>query len=171
MSIEQPPGGAVISTDGKYRYELWRRWDSLLNKRRVCRFIMLNPSTADQTTDDATIRKCRSFAAQWGYTVLVVHNLFALRATDPAELRKAADPVGEATNAYLECFKDEYEITVAAWGAHGGLLGRDQIAKQLLRNAGVQVFCLGLTKNGQPRHPLYLPLKQSLMPFDLGGAA
>ena len=77
---------AEFSPDKVYRYELWRIWDEALP---VCMFIGLNPSTADETVDDPTIRRCINFAKEWGYGQLVMTNLFAFRATKPAEMMRA----------------------------------------------------------------------------------
>ena len=113
---------------------------------------MLNPSTADGRRDDPTIRRCVGFARREGFTGIRVVNLFALRATDPAELKSAGDPVGaESDSAILDAVRSS-EFTVAAWGAKGVLCGRDEAVLQLLE--GHPIWCLGTTKMGHPRHPL-----------------
>lgn len=144
--------GAVFSCCGDYRYLLWR----LPNARaKLLGMGMLNPSTADEHADDATIARCRRIAAQSGHTNLLVWNLFAYRATAPADLRRAAEPVGPDNDAAIALALDLSRRTILAWGNHACHLGR---GGQVLANLPVQlpVAALGLTKQGQPRHPLYL---------------
>ena len=144
-------GGAVFSECGRYRYGLWRVWDeggaSVL-------FVGLNPSTADGGRDDATVRRCVGFARDWGYGGVWVANLFGWRATRPAELRRAADPVGRANDAWLRRLAEDAGIIVTAWGNHGTWQQRDEVVLSLLPRPRHH---LGLTRHGQPRHPLYLP--------------
>jgi hypothetical protein len=138
-----------------YRYRLERHWSGGTG---LCGFIMLNPSTADERSDDPTIRRCIGFAKGWGYSGLIVGNLFALRATCPAALLAAGDPVGGEANAQaLVDLIDEAGLILCAWGHFSavGDHGREAIA--LVRERGRVPHCLGLTKHGAPRHPLYLP--------------
>jgi hypothetical protein len=138
-----------------YRYRLDRRWSG---GEGVCGFIMLNPSTADERLDDPTIRRCIGFAKGWGYAGLIVGNLFALRATDPAVLLAARDPVGGAANARtLVDLIDEAALILCAWGQFAGVGEHGGNAIALVRARGRLPHCLGLTKHGAPRHPLYLP--------------
>ena len=118
----------------------------------VC-FVMLNPSQADALIDDPTIKLCMAFTRAWGYSALSVRNLFAWRATYPRELQLAEDPVGPAGDVELAAAKTA-DLVVAAWGAGGELMGRDQRAFELL--AGVPLHCLKVTKHGHPQHPLYV---------------
>jgi hypothetical protein len=141
--------GAVI--DGRYRYNLWRSWDER-NLSRVL-FIGLNPSTADAVADDPTIRRCVRFARDWGYGGMWMANLYALRATLPARLVDADDPVGPLNDQWLRVLAELAELTVAAWGAWPGPdLHRPAAVMDLV--GGLHV--LGLTKHGEPRHPLYM---------------
>jgi hypothetical protein len=160
---------AHISPCGRYRYWLSRVWNDKIQP--VC-WIMLNPSTADHTQDDPTIRRCMAFARAWGAGGIYVVNLFAYRATNPAELRKVSDPVGLGNNNWailcnagvaMGC--ERRHAVVAAWGAHGAYQGRGQEVAALLRERGVALQCLGLTRQGQPRHPLYVRADQPLVPF------
>lgn len=144
--------GAAISDCGLYRLRLWRLWgdpDCLVN------WIMLNPSTADATQDDPTIRRCVGFARAWGYGGIVVTNLFALRATDPKEIRRAEDPIGAGNDLELIATGKASAIVVAAWGNHGAYLGRAHQVCQLLEPDGVALHALATTQTGQPAHPLY----------------
>lgn len=155
MRIES---GAVISPCERYRYSLWRTWDPA--GARVL-FICLNPSTADGSTDDQTVRRCVSFAKRWGFGSLAMGNLFALRATDPRELRAATDPVGPENDAWLKRLWDESAEHVAAWGIHGSLFGRGEEVR-----ASFSGFkCLGVTTAGHPRHPLFVRGNKPLEPF------
>lgn len=144
--------GAVISDCGLYRYLLWRRWD--LSKPRAL-FIMLNPSTADASVDDPTIRRCIGFAKAWGMGGIRVVNLYPFRATKPDDLWKAERPRGDGNLGYIEKAIDPHGIAVAAWGAHAK---EAQVAevKNLFYEQGIPLYALKLTKNGQPGHPLYI---------------
>lgn len=136
--------GAVFSADGRYRYRLWRRWD---RAKPVVAFVMLNPSTASARRDDPTIRRCIAFARAWGFGGLEVVNVFAYRATDPRRLREVADPVGPWNARYLRTVVGRAALVVLAWGARAS-------EDEMLAFPGAR--CLGLTRSGQPRHPLYL---------------
>jgi hypothetical protein len=108
---------------------------------------------ADPIHDDRTIRRCIGFARHWGHGGIVVVNLFALRATNPAELARAVDPVGPENDAAVRSHTEGLRV-IAAWGNKGTLLGRSDAVLQLLEDCNVE--CLGVTSAGQPRHPLYL---------------
>ena len=157
---------AVISDCGTYRYRLTRNWS---NERDAC-FIMLNPSTADASRDDPTIRRCIAFAKSWGCGGIVVVNLFALRATDPAQLVAASidgiDPIGPQNDEQIQHALDRCHPVVCAWGAKGGFLERDQAVLAILKHQFIAYSCLGKTKGGHPRHPLYLRSEAVLVPFE-----
>ena len=144
--------GAVFSPCGSYRYLLWR----LPNARAsLLSMGMLNPSTADERADDPTIIRCRRVAARAGHANLLVWNLFAYRATAPADLKRAAEPIGPDNDAAIALALTLSRRTVLAWGNHASHLAR---GAQVLAGlpADMPVAALGLTKQGQPRHPLYL---------------
>jgi hypothetical protein len=143
--------GAKFDYNRDYRYRLWREWD--INKPTVA-FVMLNPSTADESEDDPTLRRCINFAKDWGYGRLEVVNLFALRATDPSELREHPNPVGGANNVHLQQVCEAVDKVVAAWGAHGDLQNR---AAEVVEMLDTELFALDTTKDGHPNHPLYQP--------------
>lgn len=149
---------AFFSPCRTWRYLLRRKW----NDRQEVAFIMLNPSTADETQDDPTIRRCIGYAKTWGYGGLIVGNIFGLRSTDPKALLSAADPVGPHNDYWLANIGFGTD-TVCAWGAHGKLHGRGAKVLELLRLNGAQPMALKLTGDGQPAHPLYL--KGDLKPF------
>lgn len=145
-------GAAVISPCEKYRYLLSRHLDPA--GKGACLFIMLNPSTADATADDPTIRRCIGFARSWGYHRLSVVNLFAWRATDPAAMRAAADPVGPANDAWIRAEADKADVVVCAWGKHGAHAGRGATVREML--AWRHLHVLAKNKDGSPKHPLYV---------------
>ncbi len=145
---------AVISECRLYRYRLDRVWDT--GEAQVL-FVMLNPSTADATVDDRTIGRCMEFARAWGYGGLVVGNLFAYRATDPQQLKNVDDPVGPENDHTLSLLRDSLNLTICAWGNRGSYLRRDDAVYALLTAGGSPpIHCLGMTKGGHPKHPLYL---------------
>lgn len=148
-------GSAVFSADLQYRYRLTRRLEGgLAGFGAKVAFVMLNPSTADESVDDPTIRRCVGFANRWGAGTLLVVNLFALRATDPDVLLEHPDPVGEFNDEVIARTLDEADVTVAAWGAHRAAGARARELERQLTIAGV--VALGTTADGWPRHPLYL---------------
>jgi len=154
--------GAHISDCGSYRYNLYRCWD---RSKPFMAFVMLNPSTADASEDDPTIRRCMSFAKRENCGGIEVVNLFAYRATDPKQMKSVIDPVGPENDAYLhEVAMDDNKYIVCAWGAHGSHRGRDKEVLKLL-DIGSTIRHLGLTKAGQPKHPLYLKSDTPLQEF------
>ena len=153
---------AVI--DGVYRYSLIRQWDEFV---RVV-FVMLNPSTADAKKDDPTIRRCILFAQKWGYGGIEVVNLFAYRTTNPKELERVPDPIGRDNDFYIRQAVNRCGLVVAAWGANPIAIHRAMPVVGLIKTeAGELLRCLGKTKSGAPRHPLYVPAEQKLESFKL----
>jgi hypothetical protein len=142
---------ALLSRDRVYRYTLWRRWSE---GDRYVQFICLNPSTADESVDDPTVRKCVKFARSWGYDALCITNLFAYRATDPRQMKSVADPVGLGNNRRLLQIADDASLIVAAWGRDGVHLHRSAAVRRLLRSFDLHYLRITL---GEPWHPLYLP--------------
>jgi hypothetical protein len=151
--------GATFDSTETYRYSLWRTWNE--HAPRVG-FVMLNPSRADAQVDDPTIRRCIGFARSWGFGGLDVVNLFAYRTTHPQELSQVEHPIGEETDAYLIGLGDRVDRIILAWGNWGSWQGRDRQALTLLTSTKPNLHCLGMTKLGQPKHPLYL--KKTLVP-------
>jgi hypothetical protein len=128
----------------------------MIEPRRAL-FILLNPSTADATEDDPTIRRCIDYARRWGCGTLGVVNLFALRSTTPGNLYAEHDPVGPGNDeAIIEAALWAQEtdgIIVAGWGLHGTHLQRDEAVLELLD--GINVHALHVNEDGTPKHPLY----------------
>ncbi len=140
---------AVFSDDRIYRYALWRWWDV---DKDFALFIGLNPSTADETQDDPTIRRCKRFSADWGFGGYVMANIFAYRATDTKVMLSYPEPIGPDNDAWIDALAVHADIVVTAWGAHGQHMNRGHDVLQRLPEA----YHLGLTQSGQPKHPLYL---------------
>lgn len=153
----------IATPDNRYRYALVIDFEPSPSRR--VGFIGLNPSTADDQSDDPTMRRCKRFAQAWIYPGLVMCNLFGLRATDPADLLDAADPIGRNTPDFVQQIAQQFHVTtwVACWGSHGHLF--DQAARFCHQWPG-PLYCLGYTKDGHPRHPLYLRRDAALRHFD-----
>jgi len=152
---------ASFDESGAYRYSLTRSWGA---GRRIA-FVLLNPSTADATADDPTIRRCIGFAQALGFGSLEVVNLCALRSTDPTALARHPDPIGPANADAIARAIARADLTVAGWGNHGA-----RYVELLPPEAwsDVDLHCFGLTKLGQPRHPLYLPSAARPVPYAKG---
>lgn len=147
---------AIVSDNQLYRYQLSRVWDSSLP---MVMFICLNPSTADHNDDDPTILKCIKYAQDWGYGGLLMGNLFAYRATEPLDMKRADDPIGPLNNHHLKLMSQQVDKIVCGWGNHGVYLSRDEEVKSMFDN----LYALRINKTGSPAHPLYL--KKSLIPI------
>jgi hypothetical protein len=157
---------AIISSCKQYRYSLTR---VIGDSKKCCLFIMLNPSTADATEDDPTIRRCIGFAKSWGCGELIVVNLFSYRATRPEQMIAATDPIGQFTDHHIDMgvarVRGMGGYVVCAWGNHGNHIGRDEQILNLINFMGIKPLCLRQTGRGQPSHPLYLP--KDLLPVPL----
>jgi hypothetical protein len=149
---------AIISDDGCYRYRLDRIWDGL---NPLCVWVMLNPSTADAEQDDPTIRKCIGFTKRWGYYGGIrVVNIMAFRATNPKNCLAAEDPIGPDNERYLRATETAIMV-VCAWGARAPA-SVVTTAMGHLGSGRLRLHCLGKTKAGHPRHPLYVPYNRDL---------
>ena len=151
---------AYFSPCRTWRYSLTRDV-APLDGEGTCVFVGLNPSTADETQDDPTIRRCIGFARGWGFARLKMVNLYAFRATDPRGLREAEDPIGPENDHVLSVVFGGSDLTVAAWGVHAD---PERVAAVMAWPLRPRV-CLGLTKGGAPRHPLYVRADTDLAPF------
>lgn len=161
MSFDHFQGfDCIFSECRRYRYT-WTapRWSD----KPYAQFIGLNPSTADESASDPTIRRCLRFARDWGYGGLVMTNLFAWRATQPADMKASDHPVGPENDHWLQQIARDAGIVVAAWGTHGAHLGRDIAVRRLLPSLSQ----LRLSKDGHPWHPLYLPASLLPQPWSL----
>lgn len=155
---------AQISECGQYRYTLTRELETELLQDQRLLFVMLNPSTADASEDDATIRRCKTFARNWGFGGFTVVNLYAFRATDPEDLFKAEDPVGPENNVLLVREIFAAEMIVCAWG---GNAKPDRVNEfmDLAWNYNLQLKCLHINADGSPKHPLYCKATLHPIPY------
>ncbi|WP_309386052.1 DUF1643 domain-containing protein [Cerasicoccus frondis] len=151
---------ATFSPCRRWRYDLWRRW----GKGDYCMFIGLNPSTADETQNDPTIRRCINFARDWGYDALCMTNLFGFRATDPRVMKEVSHPQGPENVATIRRLAEDAGIVVAAWGVHGVHRMQNQRVVNALKDV-CELKCLGQTKDGHPKHPLYIPKATKPQPY------
>lgn len=153
---------ARISDCGTYRYMLRRTWN--YHRPRVL-IVMLNPSTADATLDDPTIRSCVRLCQWRNDGSFEVVNLFAYRATDPKQLATAADPIGPDNDRAIEAALLRCDLAICAWGAYPGAVERGRSVVGTLRGRRPAVFCWGTTKSGAPKHPLYIKSGTALEAF------
>jgi len=143
----------VFSHDRRFRYIFRHRCEPLFPPK-LCTWIGLNPSVADETQLDPTLRRIRTFSTAWGYNGFIMTNLFALVSTDPDQLYSETDPVGPENDRYILQAVQETGVVIAAWGAVGGRQNRCAVVLKML--AGVDLLCLKKTKGGYPIHPLYV---------------
>ncbi len=150
---------AIYSPCEAYRYSLTRIWQPAGPKAL---FVMLNPSTATETQNDPTVERCERRARALGFGAFRVTNIFAFRATDPRDMRRATDPVGPGNDAAIAGAAGWSDAIICAWGTHGAHLGRGGTVEALLRGTGRRLHHLGLTRDGHPRHPLYIGYARAL---------
>lgn len=173
LPMTDPMRGAEFSEDRAYRYLLWCFW----KRTRHLLFLMLNPSVADETELDPTLRRCVGFAESLGYGGIVVVNLFALVSTDPKALLAHEDPVGDAkarrttlgrtvtnTGAVFDACRNA-DLVIAGWGAFPKAKERAKEVLNIFRDCAIKVHCLGTTKDGHPKHPLYLAADTRPVPY------
>lgn len=149
---------AMFSEDRKYRYALWRIWGS--SDKGMVMFIGLNPSTADESLNDATIRRCIGFAKDWGYGGMYMCNLFSYVSTDPKALITSGEPI-EINNFWLEKIAENSAKVVFAWGAFKMHKDRMLQVAEMFPDA----YCIGKSKEGFPKHPLYLAKNSELIKY------
>lgn len=156
--------GAEISACGRYRRLLWRAWGG----GGVLAAVLLNPSTADASRDDPTLRKLMARARAAGLGAVRVANLFTWRSPDPRALRQAPDPVGPGANAAIDDVVAGAAVVLCGWGAGGQLQGRGAAVAARLAAAGAPLVHLGLTRGGEPRHPLYVAQAEPMREWRVG---
>lgn len=140
---------AIFSDNRIYRYALTRIWDKKLPSIMI---IGLNPSTADESENDPTIRRCIGFAKKWGYGKLYVTNLFAYRATYPKNLFEYSEPIGDENDYWISKLLKEVDTVVLAYGNSGKYRNRDKEILNLVQNP----YCIKTSKANMPVHPLYM---------------
>lgn len=158
--LEPEIWGAEFSACMRYRYQLFRIWDSTKPALVVC---LLNPSTATHEINDPTVTRCMVRAVRLGYGGLIVLNAFAWRDTDPEDMKRAADPVGAFNDGVIEEICRSAPLVIVGWGKDGAHRGRDAEVLALLRRCGVTPWALGLNGDGTPKHPLYVPYDAELV--------
>ena len=151
-------GSAVFSPCRRYRYLLSRVWNDSLP---TAVFIGLNPSTADASRDDPTLRRCIGFSQAWGFGGLIMLNLFAFRATAPAAMKRRRDPVGPDNDSWLKQTASRHATVIACWGVHGRHKNRSAFVSSILPPC----HCLAINADGEPAHPLYLRASLQPRPF------
>jgi hypothetical protein len=161
-------GWANFDPTRAYRYTLHRRWDPepgpmTRSGGRVC-FCLLNPSTADARVLDPTLKRCLGFARRWGFGHMEVVNAFALRSTQPAALKKHPDPVGPGNDRAILRAAKRADLVVVGWGTHATWQGRHEVLGDLLASV-CEPMRWALTKDGHPRHPLYLRSDCAISPY------
>ncbi len=154
---------ALYSPCQNYRYTLTRIWNPDGPKAL---FVMLNPSTATEVQNDPTVERCERRARALGFGAFRVCNIFAFRATDPRVMRAQADPVGPDNDTAIAESAFWADRIVCAWGTHGTHLQRGPAVEALLRATGRQLYHLGLSKAGHPKHPLYIGYSQQPQPWE-----
>ncbi len=155
---------ALYSNCETYRYALTRVWG---DGRRLL-YVMLNPSKATELANDPTVERCERRARALGYGAFRVANIFALRETNPHVMRRVADPNGAENDDALRDGADWADDILAAWGVNGAHRQRGPEVAELLQATGTPLFHLGLTKDGHPRHPLYVAYAQPLLRWNIG---
>lgn len=158
MNIDKDPSGAVFTDDRLHRLYLWRWWDS---EKRWVMFIGLNPSTADELRDDPTIRRCIGFAKKWDFGGMFMCNVFTLVSTNPNKLN-VESPIAMGTSLAMKVIRERCWMAIVAWG---DLVTKVRSSEDRIERIKYQLsplHCFGLTKKGNPRHPLYMPYSREL---------
>ena len=163
-------GSTIFSNDREYRYYLSRNinYDLFIDHQNPAIFVMLNPSTADEVKNDPTITRCLNFARQWGNSKVIILNLYAYRATDPEIMKSHPEPVGKFNNLIIDKVLKLATDVVCAWGNHADY-HRVKEFIEMAQKHKVNLWCLGINKNGSPKHPLYIKSTQNLIKFNPKG--
>lgn len=169
MEFEPPLAGATISACGKYRYVLWRKFR---NHGKKILWILTNPSKADSVVDDPTVSRCISISKRENASEIYICNPFAYRATDPKDVREAAksgvDIVGPKNLDHIYVAMERSDLCIVGWGANGEFMDSGRKMMEFIdknKPGRLPVRCLGITKYGHPRHPLYVSKNAPLVPF------
>ena len=161
LSPDGLPERYLYSSDMAFRYAFGRWWKEV-DLAATTVWVLLNPATGDtERRPRPTLERCITRSRELGASGLLIVNLFAFRHTDPRALRTADDPVGPANDEVLRAFTQAAEQTIVAWGSHGAMQGRSSTVGPLLSAP----LCLGTTKHGEPRHPLYVAADAPLVPW------
>ena len=152
----------IFSPDHRYRYTLWREVNPV--GEGYVQWVALNPSTANETVDDPTVRRMQGFSRSWGARYCLVTNLFAFRATNPRDMKAQDDPFGPDNFVHILRLAKDAKVVVAAWGTHGNhSFGEDQLLMNWPKT--IPLKCLGKTLHDNPKHPLYVRAETQLIDY------
>ncbi len=149
----------ILSEDRIYRYTLWRK---ISEGGRYINFICLNPSTADEKINDATIRKCIGFTKLLGFDSFCMTNLFAYRDVSPKNMKQYYNPIGEENDKYIKEIAKNSSLIICGWGNHGSFMDRGNVLIYKLKLLGLNPMCFDKNKDGSPKHPLYVKYNTEL---------
>lgn len=155
----------VISPCGQYRYVVYRVCNPV-EKPRLLLWVCLNPSKADASVTDPSLTRMINFAKAWGYDGICVVNLFAYRATEPADMKAARDPVGDDADYWICQCAGHCEFAIAGWGTNGSFLKRDEQVRVLFAAMKMPLHVLKLNEDGSPLHPLFAPGSLQPIPWE-----
>lgn len=158
----------VFSDDRAHRYLLIHRWGVKKPRERLVMWIGLNPSIADEARLDRTLTRIAGFSKREGFDGFLMANLFTLVATYPEDLRVSRSPNSPESDYWLMHAAKISPMIVAAWGAGGTFQNRHNEVLEKL--ASPRLHCLGKTKEGHPRHPLYVHGSQRITLWNESGA-
>jgi hypothetical protein len=162
LKLDGAVHGCVLSGCGLYRYALWRLWEPA---RPLWMMALLNPSTATEEEDDATITRCCVRARRGGAGGLVVVNAGAIRETDSDEACAAPDPIGPDNAAWVRALIPTCSLHIAGWGPKAARFGGDALMLDIFKESGVRLMALIRNRDGSPRHPLYIGYDVTPMPW------
>jgi hypothetical protein len=154
--------GACFSSDRRFRYALWRRWDP---RGSSVGFLLLNPSIADESVLDSTLRRCKAYSVSWGHGQMFVANIFPLVSTDRSVLLTTPDRDGEPgrNEAHITDLLYRCDILVLGFGNEPSkpklrysVTRLRRLFETLERHGMPAPMALGLNSNGLPKHPLYI---------------
>ena len=151
---------AIYSPCKLYRYSLTR---TQLKAEKLLMFILLNPSTATEVKNDPTITRCQKRSSLLGYKGFIICNLFAYRTKNPQTMKNFPEPIGPENNNIIKRNLILADKVVCAWGNHGSHLSRAEKVLEIIKASRTPAYNLGLTKNNQPIHPLYIKYDQKMI--------
>jgi hypothetical protein len=160
-SIFTIPSGAIFTDERTHRVYLWRIWD---RTKPLVMFILLNPSTANETLDDPTVKRCIGFAKRWGYGGVFMCNVFTLVSTDPKALNKEQN-IAMGASLAMRVIREKCDKAIAGWGTYVTQVRQWEDRVERIKRDLSPLYCLGLTQDGHPKHPLYLPYNTPLIEY------
>ncbi len=162
------------------RFYRWILKRELSSGKKSLVFIGLNPSKANSFNNDRTLVRIINFCSRWNYNNIYIINLFGLISKSPSQLSKSNDPIG-GNNDLITLLTLQFWLKNIncdlwlGWGDKGHLNGRDREVLKIIKklstfnsyekNYSRRILSLGLSKKGNPRHPLYMPNESLLRPL------